>query len=245
MGKQGVRGLLALTAFVLTACGGGGGGASSAPAPVQAVIVQPVSVAMFGDSTQLGYTSIQGTPITPPAAVAQALLRQWTGNQGITVVSHGVSMTASGALLDGTDGSGLAWPARVSASGAQIVVVNHGINDSWLPVTTDDTYRANITAIVRGAQAAGVRIMLETPGPVIAGGSASSAGYDIADHEAKVRVMREVAAATGAALCDVNARILEQNLDTLEMIRDGVHPSPELYTRIGGWVAQCLLPMVR
>lgn len=209
--------------LVLSACGGGGGSGDSA-APIQSAALNPAIVA-FGDSTQAGFTP--PSTYTPPSAEASRIL-------GVVIKNEAVSGTTSLQLLDGTDGSSTPWADRIK--GARIVLINHGINDNSRPVAD---YKATLTALVTAAKSFGKTVVLQTPNPIVPGGAISGA-FNIQEHEAKVAAMREVAAETGAVLCDDFAAIRSSGYESLANTPDGVHPSPTLYTYKGQLMADCL-----
>src|SRR6185312_3542923 len=81
------------------------------------------------------------------------------------VTSRAVPGTTSQQLRDGTDGTNAPWPQSVAAD---IIVVNHGINDmqasaAALPETMA-TYRANLAYFA--AHTNGAQLVLETPNVV-------------------------------------------------------------------------------
>jgi lysophospholipase L1-like esterase len=244
--------LAVLASIILIACGGGGG---SGAAPAQAETSQAnapqgvtsvaatksVSVAAFGDSTQVGLSGNGGPGYTP--AVAAMLWLQTVLNRGdVEVVSYGRGGTNSAQLLAGTDGSGLPWAKRLaSVPNASIVTINHAINDNSRALSA---YEATLLELVRVAQASGRTVVLETPNPMVAGGPLSSR-FDIPKFEQQVQIMRDVAAATGATLCDEYAAMKQAHMDTLTQIPDGVHPNEDTYIFKGRTLGACLLPLVK
>lgn len=210
--------LLLALAVVLSACGGGGGG-SQAPSVTAAVVSPVVVVAMYGDSTQAGVAP-DSASLHPPAATIQALLT------GVQVTSYGIA----GTKLESVD-VGTTWAQKIRDSGAQVVVENHAINDSWLGRETPTAnYKAKLISMAEEVKAQGKTFVLETPNPVLSG----------ANIEDKVQAMREVAASTGTVLCDVYQDLKDKGLDTLAAIPDGTHPSTTTYQVIAAKVASCL-----
>lgn len=224
-----------LFGLAMVGCGGGGSPTSSAHVPV-------VDVAMFGDSTQAGYSALSPVP-TPPAAAVQRLLQQAGLNAAVT--SYGVPGSQLYQLLNGADGTGLTWSQKLASTSAAVIVDNHGINDSWLGIETPlEDYRASLVAMVEQAKAHGKVMVLETPNPIVP--AAQGLRMNLPAHEAKVQAMRDVAAATGTVLCDVNQAIKDRGLVTLEWIADGVHPTQPLYEgAIAQTLAKCLAPLAR
>jgi hypothetical protein len=221
-----MRVLLLCFAMFLSACGGGGGGGGdSAPQPVQATVPAPVTktvIAFYGDSTQLASYSANSQ-----ASVAQSLL------PNVEIHNEGVNGTTAEQLHEGGDGVHPYWGQEMAESPAKIVMFNHAINDHYYPIAD---YRAYLVSIVSVARAAKKVVVIETPNPI------TSTGYDLAAFELRVAAMREVAAETGAPLCDQHAAITNAGL-TGETI-DGVHPTSALYAFMGGIVAKCIRPLL-
>ena len=209
---------------LLTACGGGGSDAPTA-APQQACIPQAqVRVQLFGDSTQEGWDggTRQAAVYTPAVALQLALDARY-GRGKTLVTSRARSGTTAFELVNGTDGTNQPWPRSVDAD---IVVVNHGINDathyggSMLP-----QYRA---ALEQLAKAPAV-VVFETPNIV--------KGWDLAPY---AQTMRDVAAAHRLAVADTY-KFTSELPDWQILIPDWAHPSSELYKRIA---EQVLYPTI-
>ena len=177
----------------LTACGGGG---SPIPAPSSP---DAYTISAYGDSTQ----EAQGQPHA-------------ASRPGAKVYNRGVSGTNSAQLLAGTDGRNYPWPEMMRQESAAVVIINHGINDRARSV---DAYKADLRALVSGAQAAGKVVMLELPNPL-----------DVADLEPHRQGMREVAVSMGVYLCDQPRAAL----------LDGIHPTPEGYKLKADRLAACV-----
>jgi lysophospholipase L1-like esterase len=159
-----VRARAALTSFAVLA-GCGGGEPMSPPLPALAA---PSSIAcastgtvvriqLFGDSTMAGYSGSTLAVHTPQVAL-QADMDAMFGAGAVSVESRAVGSTNSGQLVLGTDGLNAPWPGSVDAD---IVVINHGINDAAKGVSPL-TYRTNLEALA----IAPARVVFETPNPV-------------------------------------------------------------------------------
>lgn len=227
--------------LTLAACGGGGGGTEPQQAPAPVVVPLPaklVIVAAYGDSTMMG----AGVNLTQaPPAIAQGILTSEV-NSLAQVRNEGVSGTTSTQLLEGTDGAHQAWALSMAASPAHIVVVNHAINDVHL-LTGAERYRQNLIDLTRTAKQAGKLVVLDTPNPIVNGGSLSGV-VDPVVLAQFAQIMRDVAAQEGATLCDEDKAIRAAGLDTLARLPDGVHPDATLYAFKGKTLAACLAPLV-
>jgi lysophospholipase L1-like esterase len=227
--------VMLLPAFV--ACGGGGGGgggdaAAQPPNASQAACPSMVKVQLFGDSTFWGYdSSTGGRASSTPDAVLQTAMDARFGAGRVTVETRAVSGSNSAQLLAGTDGLNLPWPRSATAD---IVVVNHGINDSRDHVALD-SYRQQLLALANAAKFTGAALVFATPNPLF-GWSFTSGEYAAA--------MRTVATQTGAGVADTYSYV-EALPDWQRLLPDGAHPSAELYALIGRDVlAAALAPAV-
>lgn len=162
-------------AATLSACGGGGGGSSSpepvaaqAPATTAKAPQPTVKIAMFGDSTTYGSTFETGSytqsPHNEPAAL-QANLQQKYGT-AVTVENHGVPGSTCPELLYGQAPVTQPWTVAMANSDAQIVTVNEGINDAFLPGETDQDFIYCYSQLAAIAKQYGKTFVLMTPNPI-------------------------------------------------------------------------------
>ena len=178
---------------------------------------KPVRIQLFGDSTQFGYDGKTDKQVAhPPAAVLQSLMDARFGAGAVVVTERAVPGTASAQLLAGTDGRNKPWPQEVDAD---IVVVNHALNDAYtkVPLKTyaDQLRRLHPT-------------VYETPNPVTVGWPSP----------AYARVMRQVAAEQHAPVADVETWMRAQP-HWQRHLTDGLHPDDATYGEI---VRQVLMP---
>lgn len=178
---------------------------------------QPVRIQLFGDSAQFGYDGkTDGRVAHPPVAVLQSLMDARFGVGAVLVTERAVPGSSSAQLLAGTDGRNRPWPQEVDAD---IVVVNHALNDAYarVPLKTyaDQLRRLHPT-------------VYETPNPVTVGWPSP----------AYARVMREVAAEQHATVADVEKWMLAQP-HWRRHLSDGLHPDDATYGEI---VRQVLMP---
>jgi lysophospholipase L1-like esterase len=197
----------ALLATALAAC------ACSWSAPAR-----PVRIQLFGDSTQWGYDGKTDQPVAqPPVAVLQSAMDARFGAGAVLVTERAVPGTTSGQLLAGTDGRNRPWPREVDAD---IVVVNHALNDSneRVPLATYERQLAALHPTV-----------FETPNPITVPWPAPP----------YVATMRKVAAAQHAPLADVDAWMRAQPNWKSLLSDDGLHPTQAGYREI---VLKVLMP---
>lgn len=192
----------------------------AAPAPAAAVRAER-RIVILGDSLTagLGVTPEQAYP-----AVLQARLDQ--RQAGWTVVNAGVSGDTSAGGLRRLD-----WSLE---GGAAILVVALGGNDALRGLPVDDLER-NLDAILRGATAAGARVILagmEAPpnnGPE----------YTRRFHDAYPVLAQRHHATLVPFLLDGVAGDAALNQ------ADGIHPNPEGARRVADTVWRALEPLVR
>lgn len=219
-------------ALVLAGCGGGGSDAPS-KVPTQTVCtpVPVVNIETFGDSTFLGYgasVAANGDITYAPAPMIQRAMDARFGAGAVRVYGNAVAGTTSTQLVNGTDGVNAPWPGSVMTN-AHIVIVNHGINDEE-QATPMATYRANFQAFA----SLKVPVVLQTANPTL----------QAWDDPAYAQAVREVAAAAGATLADVQKYMSGfGNLDLY--LADGIHPNDLGYQAIVNNVTlPALVPLV-
>ena len=198
------RGLLAAAVVASTA-------AWSAPA-------KPVRIQLFGDSTQWGYDGKTEQPVAqPPVAILQSAMDARFGAGAVLVTERAVPGTTSGQLLAGTDGRNRPWPNEVDAD---IVVVNHALNDSneHVPLATYERQLAALHPTV-----------FETPNAITVAWPAPP----------YVAAMRRVAAQQHAPVADVDAWMRAQPNWKSLLSDDGLHPTQAGYREI---VLKVLVP---
>lgn len=217
--------IAALAAAALTACGGGGTSElpNSGPLDAPCAPVEQVRVQLFGDSTQAGADGSTGGYATlTPAVNLQAAMDARYGRGKSLVTLRAVGGTSAVELVAGTDGMNQPWPESVDAD---IVVVNHGINDVWKHGDMD-AYRAALETL----SDAPATVIFETPN-IIHG------MYDVGPF---AQTMREVAQARGVPVADVYAYTAAMP-DYATRIPDWAHPVEALYVDI---VRDVLAPAV-
>ena len=178
---------------------------------------RPVRIQLFGDSTQWGWDGTTKLQVAqPPAALLQAAMDARFGAGAVIVTERAVSGSTSGALLLGTDGRNRPWPQEVDAD---IVVVNHGLNDGHLHAPL---------AVYRQQLALLHPTVFETPNPVTVDW----------DQPAYAAAMRAVAAQQHAPVADVDAWMRAQ-FRWQALLSDGLHPTQAGYRAI---VLKVLMP---
>lgn len=195
-----------ILASTLAACGGGGGGGGSAP--VQAPVLKdcPVTrIQLFGDSTQYGHDPVlnEHTAINPTTMLQRAMDIKF-GYGKVFVEGRAMPGTTSTQLLNGLDGLNKPWPMSVNA---EIVVINHGINDK-LKDTGIEQYKYNLRTMAK----APAIVVFETPLPIFHWVT----GYDDA--------MRSVAMEMNIPVIDSNKYALSF-ADWYQYAPDYVHPT--------------------
>jgi lysophospholipase L1-like esterase len=183
----------------------------------------PVRIQLFGDSIMEGVQSFTRgeIPTQPPAALLRAHFDRLYGNGVVVVSTRAVAGSTASDLADGSDDLNAPWPRSVDAN---IVVVNHGVNDSARRVDLG-IYRAAI----RKLSVAPARVIFQTPTMTLS--------HDVAPY---AQVMRDVAAEAGVAVADAFAYTAGRR-DLSALIPDATHPSRRLYSLI---VANVLAPVV-
>jgi lysophospholipase L1-like esterase len=212
--------LAVLLALAVIGCGGGG---SAEPTKQAAASCEPIRVQLFGDSTMAGFDGATFITTQSPAIHLQEAMDAKFGKGAVTVESRGASNTTSAQLIAGTDGVNPPWPHGVHAD---IIVVNHGINDAQV-ATGIDQYRTNLRTFAAGPW----RTLFMTPTP----------NWDRAIlPDDYAQAMRDEAAALAAPVADAHAYMMQMP-GWRNLVPDGIHPTADGYYRI---VRDVLAPAV-
>lgn len=190
--------------------------------PLQALVID-----YYGDSTIWGYESGTGAQVgTPaPAAFAAALANP----SRYTVRNEGVNSSDACQLLNGADGRHQAWDTQMANSNANVVIINHAINDQWRMDV--NRYKACLTSLASKAKAHGKKVVFETPNPTRDAGPDSLGIY--------VNAMKAVAAQEGAPVIDQYSHLLSylNGRSVYTIVPDGLHPTAEAYIMKGKYAA--------
>ena len=131
-----------------------------------------IRIDLFGDDLMFGRDPDQEPPIpgvgslndftaripTPPHELIKVFLPQFQ----LEINNRAVGNTASGNLLNGSDGVNSAWPDNINAN---IIVINHGLHDAKANVDIE-TYKNNLIALRQGVNS-GQILVWQTPAPAL------------------------------------------------------------------------------
>lgn len=177
-----------------------------------------------GNSIQAGYV--------PGAAAAHPPAQDVAQISGAAVIIEAFGGVTAQQILDGTDGSGYPFAQREAAYRPRVVFIQAATNGTQ----PGDAYAAVLRLLVQQARQVGAAVVLETPPPIVPGGSAA-VFQDLPTFYQRVQATRNVAAETGAALCDHYANI--SPWASLGVLPDGVHPTEDVYAYMGRVDASC------
>lgn len=143
----------------------------SAHAQTRQIIIE-----MYGDSTMQGFSVPNGhTVITTmnEATILQSYFDRDFGPGSVRVTNEGVGSTEASQLLNGTDGVHATWASLMSKSTADIITINHALNDTYsfanpapgIMAESPQQYHQIMTQLVQTAQAHGKIVVLIEPNP--------------------------------------------------------------------------------
>jgi lysophospholipase L1-like esterase len=182
----------------------------------------------YGDSTIWGYQTNTGARVAvpAPAAFASAL----DNPSRYTVRNEGVNSSTSCKLLNGQDGKHPDWDKQMAASNANVVIINHAINDQW--AMDLNTYKSCLTSLAVKAKSHGKKVIFETPNPTRDSGANSLDVY--------VNAMKSVAAQQGVPVIDQYAYLLNylNGQSPYTICPDGLHPTDAVYAMKGKYAAK-------
>lgn len=243
--------------IILSACGGGGGGDTTASTQSNALAgnippstgtpsandtpatetpaeqpgtpkpAQALTIDYYGDSTIWGYGSGSGGRVNVPAPAAFAAALPNASRH--TVRNEGVNSSDACQLLNGRDGKHPAWDTQMASSDADVVIINHAINDQWRMDV--NTYKSCLTSLAVKAKVHGKKVIFETPNPTRDAGSNSLGVY--------VNAMKAVAVQQGAPVIDQYNHLLSylNGQSPYTICPDGLHPSDTVYVMKGKYAA--------
>lgn len=203
-----------------------------------AVAAKPLSIVAFGDST----TAPRKTVASVYAERLPALLAQ-AGIEA-TVINSGVSGSHTGRLVDNArhhrEHALDRFQKAVRAHRPDIVVVQFGINDSWVDSELPEDgsrieladYRKNLTQIVSTLKADGARVIVMTPNKI----GSKYPGWRLSRLAAYAEAARGVAQAQAVDLVDIWAADSAGAHDAL--LVDGMHPNDAGHERVARLLAE-------
>jgi hypothetical protein len=148
-----------------------------APVPVPYPVVtppapkppKPILIEVYGDDAMMGLTSQMSVAQQSETVQSQALLQAQLNDTAITITNKAMGGTASTLvnMMRGVDGGGPPFAERIKASKAQIVLMNHAINDNL--VQSLAPYTDAMIDWIKAVRDAGKIPVLEEPNPVCDG----------------------------------------------------------------------------
>jgi len=203
-----------------------------------------VLIEYYGDSTIWGADGQAMARVSELARVAKPA-PSFVSIPGWHVLNKGVSGQHTGSLLTGDRGEDtLPWEETMAKSGADVVIVNHAINDTKL--LNPAKYASNLRVVVSIASNAGKTIVFETPNPtgttlrrqigsLLRNGSRRPLG-------AMVEAMRGVAAELSVPLIDQFAYLTQTfaGHSLRQFVPDLEHPNQATYELKGRFADKAL-----
>lgn len=207
-----------------------------------------IHVGYFGDSTAYGVDTValsEGKGFVPslnnpPDVATKELTAQC--HKPVMVSRLGVPASTAGQLLSGgNEFYERSFKEVIAASNASVVVFNFGINDAIHSVPPD-AFDSQMAELVELAQAAGKKVVLEIPNPIIA-------GYTLVPPESSDRLEvlakreRQLAARMHVAMVDQHGKYVFDP-DLSKRLTDGVHPNDAFYREKALNLVATLAPIV-
>lgn len=131
--------------------------------------VNPIVIEWYGDSTTAGLTFESGQYkriyLTEPRIV-QDMLNKKLGRGTVVIKNRGADGTTADQLINGTGNYRKNFSTQVNSGGANIVVINFGINDAYTPAHTAEKFGNELAELIRISKDAGKTTVIETPNPI-------------------------------------------------------------------------------
>ena len=195
-----------------------------------------VDIDCFGDSTMFGSDTANLATQAPEPSPArlEIVLRRFYANNNIHVRNMAVPGTTVRQMLAGDDASGSTFEARIAASPAKIVYVNHCINSCQL-LDSADGYKRDLHQVAEIIRKHGKSPVFCTPNPMLP--TIIGDRRKALQLKAYAEAMRQVCREAGIPLVDnfawVTSMLATGEYSTLELLPDGCHPSNFLYGVMG------------
>lgn len=187
----------------------------------------------YGDSTVYGFD--KSSPDQRVAAPAPLVFGEALQTPIKPIVSNeGVNSTYCAQLRDGNDSKHPPWQTQMSTTPANVVIINHAINDSLHETLSE--YKDCLTSLVTIARQNGKKVVLETPNP-------TPQLPGVAEYAA---AMKTVAASLQVPVIDQFQYLTDfraAHPDAVIIGADGIHPTQEGYTLKGQYAAQVFVTL--
>lgn len=128
-----------------------------------------ILVEWYGDSTTNGVTFKNNEYIKleqTEARIVQSKLAGEYPSVDIEIISKGAGGTTASQLLNGSERYKNKFPAQMEISKADIVVINFGINDAYVPGNSPEKFGNDLASLIEAAKASGKAVIIETPNPI-------------------------------------------------------------------------------
>jgi lysophospholipase L1-like esterase len=194
-----------------------------------------------GDSTQYGANvlNLAAQVARPSPEWMQYVLRQFYGNNNITVNNNGVSSSSIRQMLEGSAPYTVPFETRVASSAAAVIICNHCINSAQIAQSNGglQQFKKDWHEVIKIARKHGKTIVMATPNPILPAPQPLGQLFKPETQKQYVEVMRQVARETATLLVDnydyFTKLFAGGNTTTVAEVPDGVHPADAGYGRNG------------
>lgn len=194
-------------------------------------------IGLYGDSTQTGvmvYGSAASVAEFPPSAICQMMLDLKYGPGVHQVRNYGVPGSTLWQAMSTALYGARNLAQHIAFAGDDIVGMNFGINDAYVPGYTAQAHKSNYAAMKQTVEASGKIFFYEGPNPLNMPHNAMLASLDAA-----------VKTIPGVKVMDTFGQVLNYYPKWQSHLSDGVHPNAIMYWWIGNYLfkmVETLLP---
>jgi lysophospholipase L1-like esterase len=184
-----------------------------------------MKITFYGDSTAFGATlgpdgsTYVKSPMNEPALLTEMLQNRF--GTGITVINRGIGGSTSSDWLWGQGLIAKSWQQEMATSDSDIVIINTGINDAYVPTFSFEDYQFAIGQFVLQAKAAGKKIALAAPNPTDDGTGSTVWSYQ--------HIQAAVAQQNAVPFISQFLAITTNVPNWKTYLPDKVHPNDDLY----------------
>lgn len=195
-----------------------------------------MNIGLYGDSTQAGvsvYSGVVSQAQWTPAKVLQMMLDHEYGQGVHTVSNYGIGGSTLWQAMSTGLYAGQPLTTHIAAQSDDIVVLNFGINDAFIPGYTPAAHKANYASVKSSVEGLGKVFVYESPNPL-------NTVHDslVGANDAAVKTI------SGVKNMDTYGQIKNYYPQWQSHLSDGIHPNSIMYFWVGDYLFKTIDPLL-
>jgi lysophospholipase L1-like esterase len=192
-------------------------------------------ILFLGDSVMFGSTQVGGVYLTAARTIPMVCGQHF--GPSVTCLNHAIGGTTSAEWLYARGAVPITWEARMAACDADVVAINTGINDAFVPGHTPADHAWCYREFTRIARAAGKTMVFVSPNPI-------NLSHNVQLWDLK-HTVDGVAASLGVPVVNMYDAIAHGCPQWPAFLPDAVHPNQPLYEFMGHVAYMTLAPLLQ